>query len=80
MLKEIYEYLEKSESIYDFADSVVVVRLRQTRDMYLEELDRLDKLPILSDVQVQDYEELAGDVVALDRIIKIYHWMEDNND
>ena len=80
MLKEIYEYLEKSETIYDFADAVVVVRLRQTRDMYIEELDRLDKLPILNDAQVQDYEELAEDVVALDRIIKMYHFDEDNND
>ena len=80
MLKEIYAYLEKSESIYDFADAVVVIRLRQTRDMYIQELDRLDKLPILSEVRMQDYKELAEDIVALDRIIKMYHFDGDNND
>ena len=80
MLKDIYEYLEKSESIYDFADAVVVVRLRQTRDMYLEELDRLDNLTTLNDAQQEDYETLSGDIVALDRIIKLYDWTGDNND
>ena len=80
MLKDIYEYLEKSESIYDFADAVVVVRLRQTRDMYMQELDLLDKLSQLNEAQQEDYETLSSDIVALDRIIKLYHWMEDNND
>ena len=80
MLKDIYEYLEKSESIYDFADAVVVVRLRQTRDLYMQELDRLDKLSTLNDAQQEDYETLSGDIVALDRIIKLYDWTGDNND
>lgn len=80
MLKEIYQYLEKSESIYDFADAVVVVRLRQTRDLYMQELDRLDKLSTLNNAQQEDYETLSGDIVALDRIIKLYHWTGDNND
>ena len=80
MLKDIYQYLEKSESIYDFADAVVVVRLRQTRDMYMQELDLLDKLSQLNEAQQEDYETLTGDVVALTRIINLYHWMEDNND
>lgn len=80
MLKDIYQYLEKSESIYDFADAVVVVRLRQTRDLYLEELDRLDKLSTLNDAQQEDYETLSGDIVALDRIIKLYDWTGDDND
>lgn len=80
MLKDIYEYLEKSESIHDFADAVVVVRLRQTRDLYMQELDRLDKLSTLNDAQQEDYETLSGDIVALDRIIKLYDWTGDNND
>ena len=80
MLKDIYEYLEKSESIYDFADAVVVVRLRQTRDLYMQELDRLDKLSTLNDAQQEDYETLSGDIVALDRIIKLYDWTGDDND
>lgn len=80
MLKDIYQYLEKSESIYDFADAVVVVRLRQTRDLYMQELDRLDKLSTLNDAQQEDYETLSSDVIALDRIIKLYDWTEDSNE
>ena len=80
MLKDIYEYLEKSESIYDFADAVVVVRLRQTRDLYMQELDSLYNKATLNAAQQEDYETLSGDIVALDRIINLYHWTEDNND
>ena len=49
-------------------------------DMYMQELDLLDKLSQLNEAQQEDYETLTGDVVALTRIINIYHWMEDNND
>ena len=80
MLKDIYQYLEKSESIYDFVDAVVIVRLGQTLSMYLEELEHLDNLTTLNKAQQKDYETLTGDVVALDRIIKLYHWTEDNNE
>lgn len=80
MLKDIYGYLEKSESIHDFADAVVVVRLRQTRDLYMQELDSLYNLTKLNDAQQEDYETLSGDIVALDRVINLYHWTEDNNE
>ena len=80
MLKDIYQYLEKSESIYDFADAVVVVRLKQTRDLYMQELDSLYNLTKLNAAQQEDYETLSGDIVALDRIIKHYDWTEYDND
>ena len=80
MLKDIYQYLEKSESIYDFADAVVVVRLRQTRDLYMQELDSLYNLAKLNAAQQEDYETLSSDVIALDRIIKLYDWTEDSNE
>jgi len=80
MLKEIYEYLDKGETIYDFADAVVIVRLRQTRDLYMQELDSLYNLSTLNAAQQKDYETLSGDIVALDRIIKLYDWTGDNND
>ena len=80
MLKDIYQYLEKSESIYDFADAVVVVRLRQTRDLYMQELDSLYNLTKLNAAQQEDYETISSDVIALDRIIKLYDWTEDSNE
>lgn len=72
MLSEVYKYLEKSESIYDFADAVVVVRLRMTRDLYQEEIERLVCLKELNDAQEEDLKTLIGDVVALNRVIDFY--------
>lgn len=76
MLSEVYKYLEKSESIYDFADAVVVVRLRMTRDLYKEELQQLRNLSRLSASQQEDLEELIDDIDALDRVINFYEWMD----
>ena len=72
MLSEVYKYLEKSESIYDFADAVVVVRLRMTRDLYQEEIERLVCLKELNDAQEEDLKTLIGDIVALNRVIDFY--------
>jgi len=76
MLSEVYKYLESSESIYDFADAVVVVRLRMTRDLYKEELQKLRNLSKLSAPQQEDLEELIDDIDALDRVINFYEWMD----
>lgn len=76
MLSEVYKYLEKSESIYDFADAVVVVRLRMTRDLYKEEVQQLTNRTELSAAQQEDLEGLIDDIDALDRVINFYEWMD----
>ena len=76
MLSEVYKYLESSESIYDFADAVVVVRLRMTRDLYKEELQKLRNLSKLSAPQQEDLEGLIDDIDALDRVINFYERMD----
>ena len=79
MLNEIYKELEGSDTLYDFADAVVKVRLKMTRDMYLEEIARLENRQKLSEPQMQDYEELSGDVVAITRVINFYGFEENGN-
>ena len=76
MLSEIYKELEGSDTMYDFADAVVKVRLKGTRDMYLEEIARLDNMQKLSEPQMQDYEELSGNVIAITRVINFYEFEE----
>lgn len=78
MLNEIYKHLEGSDTMYDFADAVVSVRLKMTRDMYLEEIERLDNLSTLSEPQRQDYEDLSGDIVAIQRVLGFYTFTEEN--
>jgi len=77
MLNEIIKHLNGSEALYDFVDAVAVVRLKMTRDMYIIELDRLFSMDDLTETQKQDYEQLLGDVVAIDRVLEFYGWTED---
>ena len=79
MLNEIAKYLEGSDTMYDFADAVVVVRLKMSREMYLEEIERLGFMDELKEFQKQDYEQLLGDVIAIDRVLEFYGWTEDDD-
>ena len=80
MLNEIYKHLEGSDTLYDLADAVVSVRLKTTLDMYLTEIAYLEKRSPLSETQRQDYEELLADVLAINRVLGFYGWIEDKED
>ena len=80
MLNEIAKYLEGSDTMYDFADAVVVVRLKMSREMYREELQRLNNMGSLSNVQQEDFNELTGDVEALTRVLNFYGFDKENED
>ena len=79
MLVDVLKHLDGHDAFYDFADAVVVVRLKTTRDMYLEEIEHLRKLPTWSGPQAEDYDEMTKDVKAIDRVIKLYD-LEENDD
>ena len=80
MLTDVLKHLEGHDAFYDFADAVVIVRLKTTRDMYLDELDHLRKLPTWSKPEAEDYEEMTKDVKALTRVIRLYHVEENDNE
>ena len=79
MLSEIIKHLDGSDALYDFADAVVVVRLKMSREMYLEEIERLGNMDEFTEWQKQDYEQLLGDVIAIDRVLEFYGWTEDDD-
>ena len=79
MLSEIIKHLDGSEALHDFADAVVVVRLKMSREMYLEEIERLGNMDELKEFQKQDYDQLLGDVIAIDRVLEFYGWTEDDD-
>lgn len=79
MLNEIIKHLSGSEALHEFVDAVVKVRLKMTRDMYTIELDRLFSMDELTEPQKQDYEQLLGDVTAIDRVLEFYGWTEDDD-
>lgn len=80
MLSEILKHLDGHDALYDFADVIVQVRLKMTREMYREELKRLNNMGSLSKVQQEDFNILTGDVEALTRVINFYGFDEENED
>lgn len=79
MLSEILKHLDGHDALYDFADTIVQVRLKMTREMYREELQRLNNMGSLSNVQQEDFNILTGDVEALTRVLNFYGFYEDND-
>ena len=80
MLSEVIKHLDGHDALYDFADAIVQVRLKMTREMYREELQRLNNMGPLSNVQQEDFNILTGDVEALTRVMAFYGFDEDSED
>ena len=80
MLSEVIKHLDGHDALYDFADAIVQVRLKMTREMYREELQRLNNMGSLTNVQQEDFNILTGDVEALTRVLNFYKSDEENKD
>ena len=80
MLSEIIKHLDGHDALYDFADAIVQVRLKMTREMYREELQRLNNMGALTNVQQEDFNILTGDVEALTRVLNFYGFDEGYED
>ena len=80
MISEILKHLDGHYALYDFADVIVQVRLKMTREMYREELQRLNNMGSLSNVEQEDLNNLTGDVEALTRVLNLYGFEEENED
>jgi hypothetical protein len=72
MLNDILKQLEKTEWLDDIADAVMIVRLRNTHKTLMAELNHLYWKDNLNDVQLQDYADLSRDILAIQRILKLY--------
>ena len=80
MISEILKHLDGHDVLYDFADAIVQVRLKMTREMYREELQRLNNMGSLSNGEQEDFNNLTGDVEALTRVMAFYGFDEENQD
>ena len=72
MFNEIITQLEKSGSLHDLIDAIVVARLRETYTVYREEHDDLADIDRLTTSQQADLAELSDDLHALERVISWY--------
>ena len=80
MLIDVLKHLDGHDALYDFADAIVQVRLKMTREMYREELQRLNNMGSLTNVQQEDFNILTGDVEALTRVLNFYGFDKENED
>ena len=71
-MNKLFENLMKSHEMHDLLDAVVVERLNDSRDICIEERERLDKIKDRKPHQEEDWQDLVQDIHALDRIINYY--------
>lgn len=71
-MNKLFENLMKTNAMHDLLDAVVVERLKESRDICIEQRERLDKIKNREPHQEEDWQELVQDILALNRVIKYY--------
>ena len=71
-MNKLFENLMKTNAMHDLLDAIVVERLKESRDICIEQRESLDKIKNREPHQEEDWQELVQDIHALDRIINYY--------
>ena len=74
-IKTLIEKALEHESVWEMVDHAVVLRLQMSRDMYVEERDRLINIRNMSELKAHeddDWNTLVLDIAALTRVMEIY--------
>lgn len=64
-----------TEATWDLLDNVVILRLKESRDLFVKERERLDNIAKNRELQAHEHEDwtsLVQDIVALNRVMEIY--------
>ena len=64
----------------DLLDNIVVLRLKESRDLFIKERERLDFTKTVRELQLheeEDWEALVVDIAALNRVLDIYGVYDD---
>ena len=64
-----------TEAGEDLLENIVVLRLKDSRDLFIKERERLDGdrgIDHLTQTQLKDWECLVQDIAALNRVLEIY--------
>ena len=71
-MNNLFENLMKSPAMHDLLDAIVVERLKESRDICIEQREQLDKIDNRKPHQEEDWQDMGQDIHALDRIINYY--------
>lgn len=64
----------------DLLENIVVLRLKESRDLFIKERERLDFTKTIRELQLheeEDWEALVLDIAALNRVLDIYGVYDD---
>lgn len=73
---ELFSKALEHESMWELLDHIVVERLKQSRDMLVEERQKIDTIAsktVLEPHQYEDWVSLVQDIRALNHVIDYYH-------
>ena len=73
---ELFSKALEHESMWELLDHIVVERLKQSRDMLVEERQKIDTIAsktVLEPHQYEDWVTLVQDIQALNHVIDYYH-------
>jgi len=74
-VKTLIEKVLEHESVWEMVDYAVVLRLQMSRDMYIEERNRLTNIRNMRELKAHeddDWNNLVLDIAALTRVMEIY--------
>lgn len=64
-----------SEAGWDLLDNLTVLRLKESRDLFIKERERLDFVKTVRELKFHeeaDWEALVLDIAAINRVLDIY--------
>ena len=64
-----------TEAGWDLLDNLTVLRLKESRDLFIKERERLDNIKLnheLKPHEEQDWTSLVQDIAAINRVLEIY--------
>jgi hypothetical protein len=69
-----------SEAGWDLLDNLTVLRLKESRDLFIKERERLDFVKTVRELKFHeeaDWEALVLDIAAINRVLDIYGVYDD---
>ena len=69
-----------TEAGEDLLDNIMVLRLKESRDVVIKERERLDSIKLNRELNLgeeEEWESLVQDIAALNRVMEIYGVYDD---
>lgn len=69
-----------TEAGWDLLDNLTVLRLKESRDLFIKERERLDNIKANRELNLgeeEDWESLVQDIAAINHVLEVYGVYDD---